>query len=99
VTQDELQGWNIQINTTNFTFTPQKFGQPHVVGEGHAHLYLDGEKIARVYGPWYHLSGLLPGTHILKVTLNANTHDEYVYEDKVIMDTTRITVDQSMSSQ
>ena len=93
VTKDELQGWNIHLNTSNFKFTPQKFGKPHVVGEGHAHLYLDGEKVARVYGSWYHLSRLMAGTHTLKVTLNANTHDEYLYDGNIISDEVEITVE------
>lgn len=93
VMQDEFTGWNIHLETRNFSFTPGKFGQPHVPGEGHAHLYLDGEKLARIYGSWHHIGNLLPGSHTLVVTLNANNHDEYYYDGKVIADTTEITVE------
>ncbi len=93
VTEDKLSGWNIQLQTENFAFTPQKFGEPHQLGEGHAHLYLDGEKLARIYGPWYHIGELMPGTHELVVTLNANNHDTYYYRGNAIADTTTITVE------
>ena len=43
-------------------------------GEGHAHVYVDGEKAARIYGPWFHLGALPPGEVTLGVTLNANDH-------------------------
>lgn len=93
VMQDKLAGWNIHLEARNFSFTPEKFGQPHELGEGHAHLYLDGEKLARLYSPWYHIDELLPGTHTLVVTLNTNKHDEYFYDGKLVADTTKITVE------
>lgn len=92
VQKDKLSGWNIHLKTDHFTFTPGKFGMPHVPGEGHAHLYVDGDKRARLYSKWYHLPALRPGTHRLRVTLNANTHDEYVYKNKVVADTVKIIV-------
>ncbi|HLR33318.1 MAG TPA: hypothetical protein VK074_12575 [Fodinibius sp.] len=90
VFRDKLTGWNIHIETSRFAFTPEKFGEVHVTGEGHAHLYVNGDKHARLYGPWYHLPSLPRGTHTLRVTLNANTHDEYVYRNEVIADTVTI---------
>ena len=92
VTKDTLSGWNVHLQTQSFNFTPEKFGQPHVLGEGHAHLYIDGKKTARIYAPWYHVDKLQPGTHTVVATLNANNHDTYFYEGKVVADTTVITV-------
>lgn len=73
--KDSVSGWNLTIQTTNFTFAPEKAGSEHVAGEGHAHLYVDGVKVARVYGEHFHLDGLTPGEHEVKVTLNANSHE------------------------
>ena len=84
VEKDSLSGWNLQLNTSNFEFTPKNFGKEHVQGEGHAHLYIDGEKRARLYSSWYHIPNLLPGQHTLRVTLNGNSHDEYVFDGEVI---------------
>lgn len=93
IKEDTLSGWNIHLQTRHFRFTPEKFGQAHVVGEGHAHLYLDGKKIARIYNSWYHLNELLPGMHTLSVTLNSNNHDVYVFDGAVISDKVEITVE------
>ena len=60
-------------------------------GEGHAHLYLDGQKIARVYGEWYHLPKL-EGDHELRVTLNTNDHQDYAVKGEVVGATKKIGV-------
>lgn len=71
---DEVGGWNLHVMAENFRFAPEKVNTAHQAGEGHAHLYVDGKKVARLYGPWHHLGKLTPGRHELKVTLNANDH-------------------------
>ena len=43
-------------------------------GEGHLHLYVDGAKHTRLYGSWFHLDGLAPGAHALRVEAVANNH-------------------------
>lgn len=77
VSEDAKSGYNIKIIATDFTFTPENANEENVMGEGHAHLYIDGEKIGRVYGNYYHYGGSFEGTKIFKVTLNANDHSEY----------------------
>ncbi|WP_172300312.1 hypothetical protein [Pseudoruegeria sp. HB172150] len=67
--------WNLHILTENFRFAPEHVNTPAVPGEGHAHVYVDGVKIARVYGPWVHLASLPEGASELRVTLNANSHE------------------------
>ena len=74
VHQDTVSGVNLEVVTKGFTYAPDKAGADHRPGEGHGHLYVDGEKIARLYGPWYHLGGLAEGSHDVTVTLNANDH-------------------------
>ena len=74
VIADELGGYLVSLETENFTFAPQSAGLDHVDGEGHAHLYLNGEKIARVYGEWFYLDTLPAGENTLTATLNSNTH-------------------------
>ena len=49
---DSVSGFNVQIVPMAFTFAPEKVNTTHVPGEGHAHLYVDGVKLRRVYGPW-----------------------------------------------
>jgi hypothetical protein len=81
---DSSSGWNIQVLITNFRFSPENAGKKHVPGQGHAHLYVDGKKVARLYSPWFHLAPLSPGKHTLAVTLNANSHEEYAFKGNSI---------------
>lgn len=76
---DPLSGVNVQIIPAGFAFAPQRVNQPHRDGEGHAHIYVDGVKVNRVYTPWVHLDGLAPGAHEIRVELNANPHNAYTY--------------------
>ena len=76
---DTLSGVNVQIIPAGFAFAPQRVNQPHRDGEGHAHIYVDGVKVNRVYTPWMHLDGLAPGAHEIRVELNANPHNAYTY--------------------
>lgn len=73
---DGPQSRNLEIAVTNFIFDPQAVNGPHVPGRGHAHIYVNGVKIARTYAPWFHLQALPRGTHEVRVTLNANDHSQ-----------------------
>ncbi len=79
-----MAGWNVKVDVTNFNFTPEHVNNGHVAGEGHAHLYVDGTKVARLYGPWFHLPALGQGEHQLRVTLNANNHAVYSVNGEMI---------------
>ena len=63
--------------TEGWTWTPENVNMEHIDGEGHAHLYVGGEK-HRVYNPYYYIGGLEFGVHHIRVTLNANTHEEII---------------------
>lgn len=70
---DPASGYNLHVMTENFTFAPEHASKDHVPGEGHAHVYVNGEKIGRLYGAWMHLSSL-PANATVDVTLNTNDH-------------------------
>ena len=80
---DPVSGWNLNIQTTDFTFSPESAGLEHVVGEGHAHVYANGVKLGRVYGDWIHLA-LPEGEVEVMVTLNANDHSPLAVGDTPI---------------
>ena len=82
--RDDILGWNILLETANFRFAPEAVNGAHVPGQGHGHIYVNGEKIARLYGPAYHLSDLGPGEHVITVTLNANDHSIYAVDGEEI---------------
>lgn len=74
LTRDPMEGYNLHVQTTNFTFTPRAAGLGDVVGEGHAHVYVNGDKRGRLYGEWMHIADLPKGEVMVEVTLNSNTH-------------------------
>lgn len=85
VTQDPKSGWNVHIITSDFIFTPEAASTPsNDVGEGHAHLYVDGVKVARIYGDWFHYDDDFEGEKEFRVTLNANDHSEYAVNGEII---------------
>ena len=86
------KGWNLRVATENFRFAPERASGEHAAGEGHAHLYVDGKKVTRLYSEWHFLGTLAPGTHVVRVTLNTNDHDDYVHDGKVIADEAAIEV-------
>ncbi len=86
VTEDPKAGWNLRVSTADFAFAPQNASRENRWGEGHAHLYIDDEKIGRLYGEWFHISGLEAGTHTVRVTLNANDHSDISHDGQLVED-------------
>lgn len=71
---DPMQGYNLHALVNNFEFSPEHASLAHVPGAGHAHVYINGEKVARLYGPWMHIDALPEGEVTIKITLNSNDH-------------------------
>ncbi len=57
---------------------------PVPTGEGHAHLYVDGRKVGRMYAPVHHLD-LPSGTHRIAVALSTPDHRMYASGGQVIV--------------
>lgn len=74
VMPDPMAGYNLHVMTDNFSFSPERASLANVTGEGHAHVYINGEKLGRLYGAWMHLDALPKGEVEVKVTLNTNDH-------------------------
>lgn len=89
--RDAKGGWNLTLVTSNFEFTPERISEADVAGQGHAHLWVDGEKITRLYGNYYYLDSLGEGDHEIAVTLNANSHKDFVVNGEVIGDSVTVT--------
>lgn len=77
---DGANSRNLEIAVTNFEFAPGAVNGANTPGAGHAHIYVDGIKLARTYGPWFHISDLPEGEHEIRVTLNANDHSQLAVE-------------------
>jgi len=84
ITPDTKMGWNIELVTTNFRFAPERVNTDFVPGEGHAHIYVNGVRLTRLYGPWYYLKELPAGENLITVSLSGNDHSElYAAGEKV----------------
>jgi len=77
--EDTKDGFNLHLMTQNFEFTPAMTGHEGDGVAGHAHLYVNGTKIGRVYGNWVHVPAKLlgNGSNEIRVTLNDNMHSEW----------------------
>lgn len=74
----------LEITTSGFQFDGASASTAHEQGNGHAHVYLDGVKLGRIYGNYYHLGGLEPGEHTVRVSLNGNDHHDYVIDGEPV---------------
>lgn len=92
VTESTDGGWDVYSEISNFRFAPEHASGPHVPGEGHLHLYIDGVKVARLYSQWWHIDQLSPGEHEIRIEVNANNHAPYAVGGKTISATTVLTV-------
>lgn len=84
VEKDGMSGWNVTVTTDNFTFTPDMVNSENVANTGHAHLYVDGVKVARLYGPDFHIPDLPVGDHEIAVNLSSNDHSYYMVDGERI---------------
>jgi hypothetical protein len=75
----EVDGSNVTINwNTDITISADHYGADHVVGEGHAHVYVNGEKVAGLKSmDAYVVEGLSAGTHVIEIALQQNDHTPY----------------------
>ena len=89
---DDDGGVNVRIITENWRWSPENVNGAHIAGEGHAHIYADGVKLNRVYGPRYHIAGLEAGERELRVTLNANPHNELRVNGEPLEASLRVTL-------
>lgn len=87
------------LHTRNFRFAADKVDQAHAPGEGHAHLYLNGEKIGRVYGETHELGALSPGTHELRATLNSNDHQTYEVAGRPVASALTVEIPANLASR
>jgi len=93
VMKDPMSGYNLHVMTDRFSFTPDAASKTHVIGEGHAHVYANGVKLARLYGSWMHLDKLPKGEVEITVSLNSNDHHPYANNGAPIEAKQMITVD------
>jgi len=95
---DPVAGWNLQVQTANWTFAPASVNATSTPTEGHAHLYLNGEKLTRIYSEWHYIPSLPPGEHVLTVGLNANGHEMLMHDGEPIEASVKVIVPEPESA-
>ena len=84
IKKDPTGGFNVHVVTENFAWRPEMASLHHVPGEGHAHIFLDGRKIMRIYNPWFHLNtyqfATRPGEQLLSIEFVGNDHAAYTIQ-------------------
>ncbi|MBB5517160.1 hypothetical protein FHS89_003207 [Rubricella aquisinus] len=84
VSEDALSGWNVIVSTRSLVFAPEMINEDNVQQHGHAHLDVHDPKIARLYGPAFHIADLPEGRNSKSVSLNANDHSDLVLSGQPI---------------
>ncbi len=77
---------NLFLDLENFRFAPEEVNKTSKINEGHAHLYLNGKKLTRLYGISYFIDKLPKGNLEIRVTLSTNMHEDLSYEGKFVQD-------------
>jgi len=89
--KDTSNGYNLYLSLVNYQIQPPELSQIKGVLnaplEGHAHLYINGIKIGRLYGVYYHLPEKMfnAGVNNIKVTLNSHDHAVWTVQDKDVL--------------
>lgn len=82
--KDPTGGFNVRVKSTKFVWRPEMASTQHVPGEGHAHVYLDGRKIMRIYNEWFHLNtfqfATRSGEQLLSIEFVGNDHAPYTVQ-------------------
>ena len=98
---DAMSGYNLTLLTDNYLFglPPAQMTMMEMMSadidestgivEGHAHLYVNGNKIQRIYGKYVHLPEDLfaDGVNSVSVTLNNHGHMYWTMQDKKVIAT------------
>ncbi|MCZ9352472.1 hypothetical protein NGM36_22295 [Streptomyces mutabilis] len=85
--------WDVRLTVRDFRFSPAGTAAGAVAGRGLAHLFLDGDLITRLRGPYHRLdAALVPrGTHQLTVRLYADDGTVWAVDGKPVESTADIT--------
>ncbi len=70
-------GLKINLAVENFEFFVAGDDAAHVPNQGHAHVYLNGLKLGRLYEDEFTIGALKPGAYTVRVALNTNDHRPY----------------------
>lgn len=91
--QSDGDGWDLDMEIENFELFQPDGEAPDRPEQGHAHLYLNGLKLGRLYTGTASIGALLPGTYTVRVALNSNTHMPVMADGQPVEASAEITAD------
>lgn len=99
VTRDAKVGFNLHLTTANWTFDTSRLGDRATSAKGYSraygyiHLYVNGRKRNRLYGPDFYLKeiDLDPGANKLEFVLATPQHGSWRVAGKRVAATTQVT--------
>lgn len=84
----EVKGNDVYIECMidSFTFAKENVGKMHKDGEGHIVLYVDNQKIDKIFQRAFIVKGLPSGSHTIKVELVRNDQQTYGLEEEITVE-------------
>ena len=79
-------GFDIKLEVEDFSFVLAPDDAQHIPNEGHAHVYLNGLKLGRLYNSKFTLGAIPADEYELRVALNSNDHRPYLNEGSAVQD-------------
>jgi hypothetical protein len=72
---------HLDFDLADFQLSFENVGKEKVEGQGHIHLYIDGQKVMKIYESQYVWKNLETGKHHVRVELAHNDHEPYGVEE------------------
>lgn len=84
--------YRLYLDTAAFVFTDICVADADAVPVGHAHVHVNGAKVASAYTPVVDIGPLEPGTHVIDVVLRGQDHRPIIGRDGLVQGHAHITV-------
>ncbi len=92
VLEDPKSGWNAFVSLDGLTLSPENVSTEHVDGEGHLHIYANGQKLGRLYDLATHIGALPEGDVEISVVAYTNDHNPYLVDGAPVSAAVTVTV-------
>ena len=85
-------GVHVAVQSEGWRWAPEEVNGANSDGAGHAHIYADGVKLSRMYGPYHYIPSLKAGSYDIRVSLNSNDHSELTWEGDLLEASTTVSI-------
>lgn len=82
----------LHLDARAFTFTDLCVSQAEAAPVGHAHVHVDGKKVASAFMPVIEIGPLAPGDHVIDVVLRGQDHRPLVTKNGLVRAITEVSV-------